>query len=551
MVLDDLGAGNLGARVGSGVRGELATLARAVDDMAGRFQVRVRDLEDAVLEANELGQAAAEGEARYRALMEQIVDGILITDSGGRIVVANVAVCALLGYTAEELADMRQPDVLEPDVSAAPLQLEGELLSKRDFCQETRLRRKDGTFVPVDVSLTVLSDGSHQLILRDITERRQAERQRESLAQSEKLRALGQMATGIAHDLNQSLMLVASYSELAQQALNHEPPHLGELRELFTTATQAALDGGETVKRLLLFTRATREKERQPVNLSSVIRDAMQLTAPRWRDAAQAEGRPITLRVEAQGHPTIEGSPARIREMMTNLIFNAIDALPTGGTIRLRAAADHGQGIVEVIDSGVGMSPEVQTRVFEPFFTTKGEAGTGLGLAMVFGIVEQHGGHIEVQSRLGSGTTFRITFPLGDPPSAEVEPSPGSTVQMEPQRPLRVLAVDDEPMMTKAVVRMLRPSGHLVSVAASGEEALEQLATRTFDVVVSDMGMGAGMNGWELADAVKRQWPEVRFLLATGWGAAIDPTEAHAKGVESVLAKPYRLADLEQALAAS
>ena len=105
-------------------------------------------------------------------------------------------------------------------------------------------------------------------------------------------------------------------------------------------------------------------------------------------------------------------------------------------------------------------------------------------------------------------------------------------------------------MMTKAVVRMLRPSGHLVSVAASGEEALEQLSTRTFDVVVSDMGMGAGINGWELADAVKRQWPAVRFLLATGWGAAIDPTEARAKGVESVLAKPYRLADLEQALAA-
>ena len=248
----------------------------------------------------------------------------------------------------------------------------------------------------------------------DITEAKQAEQQREAMAQSEKLRALGQMATGIAHDLNQSLMLVASYSDLARQALVQDPPNLAELEDLLTTTTQAALDGGETVKRLLLFTRAAPEQDSQPVDLSSVVRDAAQLTAPRWRDAAQAEGRPISLHIEADGHPTIQGSPAQLRELMTNLIFNAVDALPTGGTIRLRVVAEDGQGIVEVADSGVGMSAEVQARVFEPFFTTKGEGGTGLGLAMVFGIVEQHGGHIEVRSAPGDGTTFRITFPLVD-----------------------------------------------------------------------------------------------------------------------------------------
>ena len=298
---------------------------------------------------------------------------------------------------------------------------------------------------------------------------------------------------------------------------------------MLTTTTQAALDGGETVKRLLLFTRAAPEQDGKRVDLSSVVREAAQLTAPRWRDAAQAEGRPISLHVEAEGHPTIQGSPARLRELMTNLIFNAVDALPTGGTIRLRVVAEDGQGIVEVADSGVGMSAEVQERVFEPFFTTKGEGGTGLGLAMVFGIVEQHGGHIEVRSAPGDGTTFRITFPLVEA-SAEAEPSI-APAQLEPPRPLRVLTVDDEPMMTKAVVRMLKPSGHVVSVAASGEEALEKLIEQTFDVVVSDMGMGAGMNGLELADAVKRRWPDVRFLLATGWGAAIDPGEARAKAL--------------------
>jgi diguanylate cyclase (GGDEF)-like protein/PAS domain S-box-containing protein len=381
----------------------------------------------------------------------------------------------------------------------------------------------------------------------DITEAKQAEQQRAAMAQSEKLRALGQMATGIAHDLNQSLMLVASYSDLARQALSQDPPDLAELDDLLTTTTQAALDGGATVKQLLLFTRAAPEHDAKPVDLSTVVRDAAQLTAPRWRDATQAAGRPVSLHIEADGHPTIQGSPARLRELLTNLILNAVDALPMGGVIKLRVVAEDGQGMLEVSDTGVGMGAEVQVRVFEPFFTTKGEGGTGLGLAMVFGIVEQHGGHIEVHSASGQGTTFRMTFPLVEA-SAEAEPAVAAA-PLKPVLRLRILTVDDEPMMTRAVVRILKPSGHVVSMAASGEEALARLAEQTFDIVLSDVGMGPGMNGWELAEAVKRRWPNVRFLLATGWGAAIDPSEARAKGVEAVLAKPYHPADLLRALA--
>ncbi len=313
------------------------------------------------------------------------------------------------------------------------------------------------------------------------------------------------------------------------------------------------MDDGETVKRLLRFTRTSGERGREPVDLTRVLREAVHLTAPRWRDEAQAEGRPISLHVEAEGQPIIEGSPARIREVMTNLIFNAVDALPAGGTIRLRTAVEDGQASVEISDPGVGMSPEVQARVFEPFYTTKGESGTGLGLAMVFGIVEQHGGQITVRSTPGAGTTFRMTFPHVQV-AAHLDdlPTPLESVATQrPARALRVLAVDDEPAMTKAVSRMLRPAGHLVKMAASGEEALELMAAETFDVVLSDMGMGPGMNGWELVSVVKRDWPSVRFMLATGWGAGIDPTEARTKGVETVLAKPYSASDLLRALAAT
>ena len=406
--------------------------------------------------------------------------------------------------------------------------------------RRTRLERT------VAITYVFIPPQTAMVHVEDITEAKQAEQQREAMAQSEKLRALGQMASGIAHDLNQSLMLVASYSDLASQALVQDPQNVADIQDLLTTTSQAALDGGETVKRLLLFTRAAPEQKTEVVDLGDILRDAARLTAPRWRDAAQAEGRPIDLQVEVADNATVLGSRAQLRELMTNLIFNAVDALPTGGAISLKVVTEGGKGIIEVADSGMGMSAEVQERVFEPFFTTKGEAGTGLGLAMVFRIVEQHGGHIEVRSVPGDGTTFSMTFPLIEV-SAELTPT--SVAQLESPRVLRILMVDDEPMMTKAVARMLKPSGHLVSVAGSGEEALQKLAEQTFDVVVSDVGMGTGMNGWDLAQEVRGRWPGLRFLLATGWGASLDPGEARSRGVEAVLSKPYQLADLLHALA--
>jgi len=380
----------------------------------------------------------------------------------------------------------------------------------------------------------------------DVTERYEAEQQREVLARSEKLRALGQMASGVAHDLNQRLMMIASYGELASRALTDGTLDVDEAREMCAVATQAALDGGETVKRLLRFTRSGAERAIERVQLVEVAQEVVQLTAPRWRRAARSGGA-VSVYVEAVDRPAILGSAGSVQEVLTNLIFNAVDAMPNGGPIRLVIRQQGTHAIVEVVDSGVGMPPEVQARLFEPFFTTKGESGTGLGLATVFGIVEGLGGRIEVQSTPGAGTTFRVTLPLAP---AIVEPLPVPTEEAPPApRQLRILAVDDEPGITRAVARLLRPTGHVVQTASSGEEALEVLQKDTFDVVLSDLGM-PGMDGWELAEHVQQRWPHIRFVLATGWGASIDASEASAMGVASVLAKPYRMEDLEHALAA-
>jgi len=414
----------------------------------------------------------------------------------------------------------------------------------------------DGEVIEVEdvtISTTYGGEPALQSIWRDLTARRATERQRRALAQAEKLRALGQMAAGIAHDLNQSLMLVASYGDLARQALESESPDRDELRELFATATQAALDGGELVKRLLVFSRTPQTDEKQPVDLANLAEEVAQLTAPRWQDQAQAEGRPISLRVEtftALAPPVIMGAPARLREVFTNLLFNAIDAMPTGGTICVKVHSENNDAVVEVIDSGTGMSPEVQAHIFEPFFTTKYDAGTGLGLAMTFAIVQQHGGAIDVHSTPGQGTCFRLKFPLTRVRSSENRSLAARDLTTSPAvRALRVLAADDEPAMTRAISRMLRPQGHVVTTAESGEQALALLEAESFDVVISDMGMGAGITGFELAERVQHRWPHVRFLLATGWGAAIEPSDARRRGIEAVLAKPYRPADLQRLLA--
>jgi len=377
----------------------------------------------------------------------------------------------------------------------------------------------------------------------------------EPALQAAKLRALGQMASGIAHDLNQALGLVVGHGELALRQLDAAGDGADGARDSLRVMVRAAMDGAETVKRLLVFARAQPEGEPESVELGTLLSDAAKLTAPRWRDAAQAEGRPIVLTVESDGDTRVSGWAAGLREAVANLVFNAVDALPSGGSIRLVAralrteaapGADGAQVEVRVTDDGIGMTPAVRARVFEPFFTTKGEKGTGLGLAMVFEIVERHGGQIAVDSAPGRGTTFRLVLPAGGGAAGAISPPIAPAVAAPPR--LRILAVDDEPELRDMVALMLGNDGHAVRTAASGDEALAALEAGEFDLVLSDVGM-SGMNGWELVERVHRRWPSLRLVLATGWGAEIDPARARQQGIEAVIAKPFRFNDLRRVLA--
>jgi signal transduction histidine kinase/ActR/RegA family two-component response regulator len=376
--------------------------------------------------------------------------------------------------------------------------------------------------------------------------RKPAEEPRRLLVEGEKMRALGEMASGVAHDLNQYLGLVAGHGELALHELDRPQLDRDSLRDSLRTVVQAAMDGANAVKRLQTFARPRQEGPPEQVDAGELMREVARLTAPRWRDAAQAQGQPIQVEVETAGRPLVAGWAESLREALTNLVFNAVDALPDGGMIRL-AAKQSGEWVeLAVADSGVGMSAETQARLFEPYFTTKGEHGTGLGLSIVYGIVARHSGQIAVESAPGGGTTFRLLFPL----AAAVAPAAPSPAAVAGDcRTLRILAVDDEPALGRLLARLLEMDGHAVVVSSSAEEALGRLAREPFDLVLSDVGMGAGMNGWELAQRVRAAHPGLVFVLATGWGAAIEPEEARRQGIRAVIPKPYRLDDLRRLIA--
>jgi signal transduction histidine kinase/ActR/RegA family two-component response regulator len=385
-------------------------------------------------------------------------------------------------------------------------------------------------------------------VARDNTARREGQVVRRAQAHSERLRALGEMASGIAHDLNQSLALITGYSDMARQELSLDTPDLLRVREMVEITARAALEGGHALRGLLTFVRSQElMAEAHRLDVQELLQDAARLTAPRWRDAPQAEGHPIHLSVECPSNLAVSGSAAALREAITNLIFNAVDALPDGGSIELLARRQGDRVIIEVHDSGGGIPLDVQPRIFDPFFTTKGERGTGLGLPQVVSIVERHTGTVDVQSDAQHGTSFLISLPASEEAAAPDSPGAAERPAAPPVRSIRILIVEDEEQLARMASLVLKQRGHEVSVVNSGDAALALLREESaFDLVISDLGLGPGKNGWDLADAVRQSWPACRFVLVTGWGAAIDLAEARARGVDRIVAKPYRIAELRQ-----
>ncbi len=383
------------------------------------------------------------------------------------------------------------------------------------------------------------------------------------IIQQERLSALGSMTAGIAHDFNNVLSLILGYSEMLTRILQR-PGGAQTAAPLLGTIITASQDAAKMFNRLRDFYRpADKGRPRQLLDLNLLVEQSAALTRPRWNGQALAQGVTIQLVCALEpGLPELLADAAELREMLTNLIFNAVDAMPQGGTLMLRTrheaaaalggselgeAEDSGALVLEVADTGTGMSEETRRRCLEPFFTTKGERGTGLGLAMVYGTVQRHGGTIDLQSRAGEGTCFSLRLPLRQPaPSAEAESLPAAE-----QPPRRVLVVDDQPVLCEILVDYLAEEGHTVETALDGIDALAKFravaGTNGFELVITDKAM-PGMNGEQLAAEIKRTAPETRIILLTGYASTGENGQPPAH-IDMVVDKPVMREALCQAVA--
>jgi PAS domain S-box-containing protein len=513
-------------------------------------------------------EATEENLRLQSAALKSTANAIVITDASGRIVWVNPAFTTLTGYTAEEAAGQnprvlksgRQPpefyDAMWRTVLAGEV-WRGELIN----------RRKDGSLYTEDMTITPVRDEAGQIthfiaVKQDATERnrmseelrnsnlrlRQAldelQRTQQRVIQQERLGALGQMASGIAHDFNNTLMPILGYSELLLHvSANLDDPQ--KVRRYLGVIRTCAEDASRIVSRLREFHRPREATEAfTHVDLNRLVAEALTLTQPKWKNQTEAAGIAIRVLQDLGSVPQCDGNASDLREVLTNLIFNAVDAMPQGGTLTLRTRAENAHLIVEVSDTGVGMSKSVRQHCFEPFYSTKGEHGTGLGLAMVYGIVQRHDGTIDIQTELNRGTTFRIRLPLAHSrPESSAAPSASNTV-----RALRVLFADDEPNVRDILVEFMTADGHAVTAVSNGEDALTQLRDGQFDLAIVDRAMPS-MSGDQLAAAMKSIRPHVPIIMLTGFGGLMHAAHEQPAAVDFVVSKPITLQQLREALA--
>jgi len=365
----------------------------------------------------------------------------------------------------------------------------------------------------------------------------------EQIVKQERLRALGMMAGGIAHDFNNALTMVLGYGELLLPWFKKEAPDSKE-HGYVQHIVGAAQDATHVVSRLRDFYRpAEADEQRIPVEVKALCEQAIAFTTPKWKVKARAAGATIDVVTDFEAVPQIMGNGPELRETMTNLIFNAVDAMPNGGTITVGVHPAGENVRIDVGDTGTGMTADEKARCLEPFFTTKGEKGTGLGLAVVYGIIQRHGGTIEIESEKGKGTTFSLLLPVTDveakPVDAKTEPAVN--------RALNVLVVDDQEIICELIAEHLTGDGHRALAMSDSTEALRRFDGESFDLLITDQSM-PGISGEQLARSVKERKPGTHVIMLTGFGDDVLTNGKVPAGIDRVLSKPVSCDDLRKAI---
>ncbi|MEW6129296.1 MAG: PAS domain S-box protein [Acidobacteriota bacterium] len=484
-----------------------------------------------------------------KATIEQLADALIIFDETGKVVRANQAAQKLFGFKLEQMVS----DYWINLVDGLFTDKEGRLLSRDEqpvnLILHDRIRINNqivwytspkGKRLLLSKTLSPSFNEQGKLtgvvsITRDITEQY---REQERLQQADKLRALGQLASGVAHNFNNALAAVIGYSQLAVRKTN-DPEIQGHLRLI----EQSSRDAARMVERIQNFARSRAQQDEFTIaKISDIVRDAIDITRPRWRYEAEALGLNygVSLDWEISEELFVKCEPSELREVFINLIFNALDAMPEGGSMSISGTVNENDVTINFKDTGIGMSEEVKNRIFDPFFTTKGAAGLGMGLSESYRIVERHNGHFTVESQPHYGTTFSIILPLAILPTVESINKPAEA----PAAKKHILVIDDEEIVRRALYSIFENMGHEVAQAAGRDEALQLLAGSKFDFVITDLAM-PDTDGIAIAKEIKALNPETKVLLMSGYNP--DRVEERIKEVGSIdgrIAKPFKFEEI-------
>ena len=527
------------------------------------------------IEIEEQGQQAKEklrqSETMYRSLFENTGTAMVIMDQDELVIKVNSRFEKLSGYSRQEVEGrMRWSQFIIEEQHHYLQRYETQRLSKNwekkdsgqwEFSFIDKHEQRHDVFFKImripdsDSSVASLIDiTNRKRIERDLKESNdqlqhaldQIKKMQQQTIQQERLRALGQMASGIAHDFNNALTPMLGFSEL----LLSRPDYLSDrvkTHHYLDLIRSSAADAAEIVARLREFYRDRKQNQYLELcQLNDLIAETLSLTRPKWKNQAQAQGIEIVVELDLQQVPAIAVIKSEMREAFTNLIFNAIDAMPDGGVLKFATVATSDELIITISDTGSGMDEKTCHRCIEPFFSTKGQHGTGLGLAMVYGIVQRHNGRIKVKSVLGQGTSFFLHLPL----KSECPTLPAPENMPELEQALHILVVEDEISVREVLTECLEALGHSVEGAGNGRDGLEKFRPDKFHLIITDRAMPE-MNGDQFADAVKKIDKQIPIIMLTGFGVIMASTNERPKNVDMVVSKPISLEKLRSTPAKS
>ena len=463
-----------------------------------------------ITERKQAEKALRESEEKFREIAENLREVIFVIDhKENSISYVNPAYEKIWGRTCESL--YQEPTswldaIFSEDRERLNMAVRQQ--QRAGFNEEFRITRPDGSIRWMHDRVFPIRDPKGEIyrlvgIGEDITERKQTEQE---LVRLERLSARGEMAQGIAHNFNNMLVGVLGYAQLIQMKAS-DPQILEDAANLIESAIRAR----DLVRRLNRTVRSGEQEMIGSVSVNEVVQEAVLVTQSRWKDEPEARGLSFDVVAELEDVPPIGGTQVGLYNILINLLFNAVDAQPGGGTITIGTQAIAGSVQLTVKDAGIGMDEETRRRSFEPFFTTKANVGTGLGLSTVYSTVTRWGGSIDVESTPGEGTTFTVRFPAWMGPEGEEE----EAGEVRPVRRGKVLVVDDDESAVQFLPRVLSRD-HDVEAVLSGVEAMERFTPGRYDVALIDLGM-PGMPGNRIAEEMRQVDPSVATVLITGW----------------------------------